>query len=267
LRSERFHGKVALVTGGGSGIGRATALQLGREGACVAVADLPGTSGPATVRLLEDEGVASCFIAANVAIEQDVVAMVAAAVEAFGRLDCAVNNAGIEGSSALTAEYDVETWRQVLDVNLSGVFLCMRSELREMVRQKGGVIVNTASLAGVTGIATLAAYCASKHGVVGLTRTAALEYAAHGIRINCICPGFIETPMVMERGEHPASQPEVYRMLADLHPVDRLGRPDEIAEAIAWLACDAASFVTGHVMLADGGIAAGLRPYASSGAR
>ena len=193
MTSGRFQGKVALVTGAAPGIGRATALQLGLEGASVAVADLPGTSGPDTVRMLEEAGVPSCFIAANVTSEEDVVPMVAATIETFGRLDCAVNNAGVEGSSAPTDEYDVETWRQVLDVNLMGVFLCMRSELREMVRQKGGAIVNTASLVGVMGFATLAAYSASKHGVVGLTRTAAIEYAARGIRVNCISPGFTET--------------------------------------------------------------------------
>jgi NAD(P)-dependent dehydrogenase (short-subunit alcohol dehydrogenase family) len=252
-----LEGKASLVTGAASGIGRATALVFADEGAKLLLADVDETGGGETARLAGDRGAEVFFIECDVSDSAQVEALVQGCVERFGRLDCAFNNAGISGESARLAEYEEEVWNRVLAVNLTGVFLCMKSELRQMVAQCGGAIVNAASLLGVTGYPTLGAYNAAKHGVVGLTRTAALEYASHGIRVNAVCPGWIETPMVMDSGPQPASIPAVYNALAGLMPLGRLGKPEEVAAAVAWLCSDAASFVTGHPLLVDGGALAG----------
>ncbi len=246
-----LQGKVALVTGGSSGIGRASALIFAREGAKVVVADMNTEGGEETVRQIRAAGGEALFVPADVSKAAEVEALVRRTVEAYGRLDCAHNNAGIEGKMATTVEDTEENWERVLKINLMGVWLCMKYEIPQMLQQGGGAIVNTASDAGLLGVPRMGAYVASKHGVVGLTKSAALEYAKAGIRINAVCPGVIETPM-LERvsGQRPGL---VERMVAG-EPIGRAGKPEEIAEAAVWLCSDAASFVTGVAMPVDGGI-------------
>jgi NAD(P)-dependent dehydrogenase (short-subunit alcohol dehydrogenase family) len=246
-------GKVALVTGGASGIGRATALAFAREGAKLVIADINEEGGQQTVHMITENGGEAIFVQVDVPNATAVEAMINKTMETYGRLDCAHNNAGIAGGGrVLTAEYAEETWHQVIAVNLTGVWLCMKYEIPQMLSQGSGAIVNTASVAGLIGGRGLAAYVASKHGVVGLTKTAALEYATQGIRVNCVCPGVIHTPMTA-RG---LSDPELRTRIIASEPIGRVGTPEEIAEAVVWLCSDAASFVTGHTMTVDGGMVA-----------
>lgn len=254
--AEQLNGKVVLVTGAGAGIGRAVALASAREGARVVVSDIAVEGGEETVRMIGDAGGEAVFVGADVSKAAEVEALVGGAVESYGRLDCAVNNAGIEGALAPTADYPDETWNRVLGVNLTGVFLCMKHEIPRMLETGGGSIVNVASILGLVGFANAPAYTAAKHGAVGLTKVAALEYAPLGVRVNALCPGFIETPMVMERGVEAGTHPEVYQQIAALHPIGRLGKPEEIADAAVWLCSDSSSFVTGHALTADGGYVA-----------
>jgi NAD(P)-dependent dehydrogenase (short-subunit alcohol dehydrogenase family) len=255
--AERFSGKVALVTGAASGIGRATAVAFARAGARVVVADISEAGGQETVRMAQAAGGEGTFVRCDVSQPAQVETLVSAAVAAFGQLDCAVNNAGIEGVPAVTAEYPEDVWQRVIGINLTGQWLGMKHEITQMLAQgHGGAIVNMASILGVVGFATAAAYTAAKHGLIGLTQVAALEYADKGIRVNAVCPGFIDTPMVMDRGVGARTHPEVYQMLVGLHPMGRLGKPEEIAEAVLWLCSDVASFVTGHALLVDGGYTA-----------
>lgn len=245
--------KVVLVTGASSGIGRATALAFAREGAKVVVADMNVIGGEETVQLVKATGGDACFVQTDVSQAASVEAMVKKTVEAYGRLDCAHNNAGVEGTLSRTAEHTEEDWEPVIRINLKGVWLCMKYEIPQMLQQGGGAIVNTASGAGLIGVKRMSAYVASKHGVVGLTKTAALEYAKSGIRVNAVCPGVIQTSMV-ERVT--GNRPEVLEKMIAAEPIGRSGRPEEIAEAVVWLCSDAASFVTGHAMAVDGGAVA-----------
>jgi len=250
---RRLDSKVALVTGGASGIGRATALTFAREGAKLVIADMNEEGGQQTVHLITEKGGEAIFVKTDVSKAVEVQALISKAVETYGRLDCAHNNAGIAGGvRALSADYPEERWHQVIAVNLTGVWLCMKYELAQMRSQGSGAIVNTASAAGLVGGRGMSAYVASKHGVVGLTKTAALEYAQQGIRVNCVCPGVIQTPMT-KRG---LNDPELRARLIASEPMGQVGTPEEVAEAVVWLCSDAASFVTGHTMTIDGGFVA-----------
>ncbi len=238
-----LEGKACLITGGASGIGRAAVLAFAAAGANVLTADIQNCSSPELP-----------FFAMDVRRPEQIRAAVAKAVALYGRLDCAVNCAGIGGVRACTADYPDEVWDQVLAVNLTGVFHCMKEELAVMLPQGSGAIVNVASVAGVTGFARHSAYSASKHGVVGITKVAALEYARKGIRVNAVCPGFTRTPMVEEMLQE---RPGLEQRLEARIPVGRFGTPEEIASSILYLCSDAASFITGHAMLLDGGLTAG----------
>jgi NAD(P)-dependent dehydrogenase (short-subunit alcohol dehydrogenase family) len=252
----QFDGKVALVTGAASGIGREVALAFGKQGAKVVVSDVAKEGSDETARLIHEAGSEATFVQCDVTQSKQVEALISKAVETYGRLDAAVNNAGIEGTLVTTADYPEEMWNRVLSVNLTGHWLCMKYEIPQMLKQGSGSIVNMASILGIVGFATASAYTAAKHGVLGITQVAALEYATQGIRVNAICPGFIETPMVMQRGIAVGTHPEAYQQLAALHPMKRLGKPREVAEAALWLCSDAASFVTGTALLVDGGYTA-----------
>jgi NAD(P)-dependent dehydrogenase (short-subunit alcohol dehydrogenase family) len=245
-------GKSALITGGGGGIGRATALAFAREGARVAVADLVAEAARETVALVNAAGGQAISLSGDVSRDADVRAMIAAVVDTYGRLDCAFNNAGIAGWQVdavgkKTAEWSEEAFDRMIAVNLKGVWLCMRHELPQMQAQGGGVIVNTASIAGLAGLPTSSAYVAAKHGVVGLTKTAAIEYAEVNIRVNAVCPGYIRTPMT-----EPGMRLRGEAILAQT-PFKRLGNPEEIAEMVLWLCSERASYVSGAAYNVDGG--------------
>ena len=245
-----MNGKIAVVSGAGSGIGRATALAFAARGTKVVASDVTARAGEETVSAIRDAGGHAIFVHADVSVPFEVKALLARTEEVYGLVDYAFNNAGIEGATAATGECTEENWDRVIDVNLKGVWLCMKHELGQMVRKGSGSIVNCSSVAGLVGFAGIPAYAASKHGIIGLTRTAALEYAARGIRINAVCPGVIETPMV---DRFVGGSPEARAVMVGMEPIGRLGRPEEVAEAVLWLCSDAASFVTGHAMVVDGG--------------
>jgi NAD(P)-dependent dehydrogenase (short-subunit alcohol dehydrogenase family) len=246
-----FAGKVAFVTGGANGIGRAAALAFAREGASVVVADISEQANRDTARMIEEMGGRALAVRCDVTMAADVKAALDKTAEAFGRLDFAFNNAGIEPRKpAPTADYDEEEWNRIIDINLRGVFLCMKHEIPLILNEGGGAIVNTSSGAGIIGIKGSPAYTAAKHGVIGLTRAAALDYAAQNIRVNAVCPGYIDTPM-MDR--FTGGTPEGRAKVIAEEPVGRMGKPEEIAAAVVWLCSDAAAFVIGHAMVMDGG--------------
>ena len=245
--------KVALITGGGSGIGRATALIFAREGAKLILADLNRKGVEETAAMAERAGAKAIGLECDVLQPAAVENLVAQAVKHFGRLDCAFNNAGVAGDQARTADSTEECWDFVVGIDLKSVWLCMKYEIAQMLKQKSGAIVNTASIAGLGANPLGIAYSAAKHGVVGLTRTAAVEYAKIPIRVNAVCPGVTETPMV-EQGI--SKRPQMRAVFQKIHPMGRLGRPEEIGEAVAWLCSDAASFVTGIPLPVDGGFTA-----------
>jgi len=254
LAGKLLADKSAIITGGGSGIGRAAATIFAREGARLIIADVAEEGGRQVVEMIRDKGGEAQFQKCDVAKAADVAALIASAVKAYGRLDCAFNNAGIGGKQRKTADYDEEEWDRIMNVNLKGVWLCMRAEIKQFLAQGSpGAIVNTASAAGLIASHSMPAYTAAKHGVVGLTKCAAIEYARTGIRINDVCPGIIDTPLVADMV---AQVPKLAGRLDGLEPVGRKGRPEEIAEAVAWLCSDRASFVTAASISVDGGITA-----------
>lgn len=250
MNDNKFTGKVAFVTGGGNGIGRATALAFAREGASVVVADVSEENNRETARLIEEIGGQALAVTCNVTRAEDVRNALDKTIEKFGRLDIAFNNAGVEQKKAATAELEEEEWNRIVDTNLRGVFLCMKYEIPLILKQGGGAIVNTSSGAGIIGVAYGAAYVASKHGLIGLTKSTALEYAKSNIRVNAVCPGYIETEM-MDRFTGGTSEGRE-KVIAE-EPIGRMGKPEEVAAAVIWLSSDAASFVTGHSLVVDGG--------------
>lgn len=256
--TRTLDGKIVLITGAATGIGKAVALASAQQGAKLIVADTQEEPGRTTVELITKQGGEAIFVSTDVTDAASVQAMVAKAVAHYGRLDGALNNAGISGvgiggsQRPVTADYPDERWDRVLAVNLTGVFLCMKAEIRQMLQQGGGSIVNMASVVGLVAVVNNAAYVASKHGVVGLTRTAALEYAKQNIRINCACPGYVETPMTAAGLQDPTRK----AMMMASQPQGRLGTAEEVAQAVVWLLSDSASFVLGSALTIDGGYSA-----------
>lgn len=247
-------GKVAFVTGGASGIGLATSKMLAGNGARVAVVDVQDQAGTDAVAEIVSVGGVATYIHCDVADAEQVGTAILQTVTHFGRLDIGINNAGIAGVSAPTGQYPVAAWHHVIDVNLHGVFYCMRYQIPEMLKTGSGSIINVSSILGVVGWESAAAYVTAKHGMLGLTKSAALEYAGQGIRVNAVCPAFIDTPLLTNAGITEGT--DIHSMIVGLHPVGRMGTSDEVAEAIVWLASDASSFMIGHPMLVDGGFTA-----------
>ena len=249
--TENFAGKVAFVTGAASGIGRAAALAFARQGASVVVADVSEQGNQETAHLIEELGGRAVAVRCDVTRTEDVKAALDKTTEVFGRLDVAFNNAGVEPKTLVpTAEVEEEEWDRILNIDLRGVFLCMEYEIPLMLKHGGGTIVNTSSGAGIIGIKGNPAYTAAKHGVIGLTRAAALDYAASNIRVNAVCPGYIDTPMM---ARFTGGTAEGRARVISEEPIGRMGQPEEIANAVVWLCSDAAAFVVGHALVVDGG--------------
>lgn len=248
-----FDGKVALVTGAAGGIGRESALAFARKGAKVVVSDVTVDGGEETVQMIKDMGGEAIFVKADVSKQAEVQALVDKAVETYGRLDFAHNNAGIEGAPAPCADCTLENWDKTIAINLTGVFYCCKAEVAQMLKQGGGAIVNTASVAGLVGFAGIPAYTASKHGVNGLTKQIALDYAKAGIRVNSVCPGIIHTAMI---DRFTGGDPAALEAMTASEPIGRLGKPSEVADAVVYLCSDEASFVTGINMPVDGAFVA-----------
>lgn len=253
MAAGEFAGKVALVTGAASGIGRASALAFARAGASGLVCDVNESGGAESVALIEAEGGEAAFARVDVSREDDVQRMVATAVERFGQLDFAHNNAGVVGLQSRIEGTSLEAWQQVIDVNLTGVFLCLKHEIEHMAPRGSGAIVNTASISGLGASPMMVAYTASKHGVVGLTRVVAYDYAARGIRVNAVCPGVTRTPMMED---WIGGDPVIQGVMDRSQPIGRMAAPSEMGDAVVWLCSERASFVTGIALPVDGGITA-----------
>lgn len=247
---SQFAGKVAMITGSGSGIGRATALAFAQEKTRVVVSDISIEGGRETTRLIQEAGGEAIFVKCDVAHAEEIETLINTAVATYGSLDYAVNNAGMVGMISALAEYPLEVWNKVIAVNLTAAWLCMKHEVAQMLKQGGGAIVNMASVSGMVGFPTMSAYVASKHGLVGLTKSAAVEVAARGIRVNAVCPSGIETPMLLNSPL--VTDPEQYKQIMAHYPIERLGKAEEVAAATVWLCSDAASFITGAVIPVDG---------------
>lgn len=250
----RFENKICLVTGTASGIGAATAVAFANEGAKLVLADVNSEEGEKAAQQIRTQGTEALFVSCNIAKKEDVQDLLSKAVETFGRIDCAVNCAGIAGKhTASLHEYPEEDWMRMMQVNLFGTYYCLKEEIIQMLKSGGGSVVNVASAAGLIAQPGNSPYATSKFGVVGMTRTAAREYAAQNIRINAVCPTAIETPMIMEGRRKLAHDPEALEAAKNYQAMKRLGRPEEVAEAILWLSSEQASFITGHAMPVDGG--------------
>lgn len=255
--TESLRNQVAIITGGTSGIGREAAILFAKAGAKVVVAGRREAEGKETLELVHAAGGEGIFVKTDVSRSAEVKELVQKTVKKFGRLDVAFNNAGIEGTWLPIAEQTEEDWDRTIDINLKGVWLCLKYELQQMLKQGGGgAIVNMSSVAGLMGAAAAASYCASKHGVIGLTRSAALENAKNKIRVNAVCPAVIETPM----GDRLFGAPDVKPGAIGMHPIGRFGTPQEVAEAVLWMCSDKSSFMTGHYIVLDGGFLAGVNP-------
>lgn len=249
-----FTGKSIIITGAASGIGREAAIAFAEKGASVTISDVNESGLKETAEIIEKAGGKVKSAAADVSKEKEVIKLVETAVETFGGLHGACNNAGVGGELAPTADYTVDEWDRVININLRGQWLCMKYQIPAILKSGGGAIVNIASILGKVSFANAPAYVAAKHGLVGLTKTAAVEYSAQGVRVNAIGPGFIETQMLEQAGL--TTDPEAKESIVKLHPIGRLGQPREVADAIVWLTSDEASFITGHTLLVDGGYTA-----------
>ncbi len=249
MMGKNFEGKVAIVTGGGSGIGQATAILYAAHGASVVVSDVNEKGGAETVKAITDKGGQAFFVKADVSKPTDCENLVAETVKKYGKLDVAFNNAGIGGEANLIADMSIEGWNKIIAVNLSSVFYCMKYEIAAMLKNGKGAIVNMSSVLGSVGFANSAGYVAAKHGVIGVTQNAAVEYSAKGVRVNAVGPGFINTPLLTNAG----MDDNMKKGLAAMHPIGRLGEPNEVAELVIWLSSDKASFVTGGYYPVDGG--------------
>ncbi|MCC6277884.1 MAG: glucose 1-dehydrogenase [Oligoflexia bacterium] len=254
MKNISLKGKVAIVTGGSMGIGKAAALAFARQGAQVCVADWEPTKGEETVKEIIANDGRAFFQKVDVSSESQVREMVQATLSKYGRLDFAFNNAGIAGDQKPTGDNSVDNWNKVIGVNLTGVWLCMKEEIPHMLKQGGGVIINNASILGSVGFAGASAYTASKHGVIGLTQVAAIEYGPKNLRVNAVCPGFIVTPMLERAGL--LADPAVVQNISNLHALKRMGKPEEVADTVVWLCSEEASFITGQPIFVDGGYTA-----------